>query len=259
MTTWSAPQRPAAYAEQTLVQAILDGTFSPGSTLPGERDLAARLGVTRPTLRETLQRLERDGWINIRHGKSTHVNHVWTEGGLNVLSAMVRYHRKLSPDFILNLLEVRLAMAPAYTRAAVTHTAESVVACLAHCGDLVDTPEAFAAFDWKLHHTLTVASGNPVYTLILNGFAGFYEQMARLYFAESRARSASRAFYGELLAAAEQRNAVDAERIAQAVMQESITLWMQTTESQDGKRLPRVKSRRSKHGSSKSGKTSRKR
>jgi DNA-binding FadR family transcriptional regulator len=34
---------------------------------------------------------------------------------------------------------------------------------------LDDTPEAFASFDWTLHHILTVASGNPAYTLILNG------------------------------------------------------------------------------------------
>lgn len=40
MPFWSCPQRPAAYAEQALVSAILDGTYPPGSTLPGERTLA---------------------------------------------------------------------------------------------------------------------------------------------------------------------------------------------------------------------------
>ena len=56
MNNWSAPQKPSAYAEHSLTAAILDGTFPPGSTLPGERVLAVDLGVTRPTLRERIHR-----------------------------------------------------------------------------------------------------------------------------------------------------------------------------------------------------------
>ena len=63
MNEWLAPARPRAHAESVLLAAILDGTFPPGTTLPGERTLAAQLGVTRPTLREALQRLARDGWL----------------------------------------------------------------------------------------------------------------------------------------------------------------------------------------------------
>ena len=74
MNHWSAPQRPNDYAEQSLVTAILEGTFAPGDTLPGERALAAELGITRPTLREALQRLARDGWLTIHQGKPTVVN-----------------------------------------------------------------------------------------------------------------------------------------------------------------------------------------
>jgi GntR family negative regulator for fad regulon and positive regulator of fabA len=225
MANWSAPQRPAAYAEEALVTAILEGTYPPDSTLPGERDLAAQMGVTRPTLRETLQRLACEGWLTIQQGKATRVNDFWKEGGLTVLGALVRYSEQLPPDFVPNLLEVRLALAPAYTRAAVESSAVTVAECLADHVSLDDTPEALAAFDWRLHHTLTVASGNPVYTLILNGFAGFYEQMARLYFAQAEARSASRAFYTALLAAARKGDAAAAERITRSVMQDSIELW----------------------------------
>jgi GntR family negative regulator for fad regulon and positive regulator of fabA len=212
------------------VTAILEGTYPPGSFLPGERDLAARLGVTRPTLREALQRLERDGWLAIHQGKPTRVNDFWREGGLNLLSTLVRYSQQLSPDFVPNLLEVRLALAPAYTHAAVKHAAARVASYLVDSVGLEDTAEAFAAYDWTLHHTLTLASGNPVYTLILNGFSGFYEEMACLYFARSRARASSRAFYAGLLHAAQQEDAVTAERLARSVMQESIVLWHQADE-----------------------------
>ena len=68
------PVRPNERAEQWLVTAILDGDLPPGSTLPAERTLATQLGVTRPTLREAIQRLARDGWLTIAHGKPTVVN-----------------------------------------------------------------------------------------------------------------------------------------------------------------------------------------
>jgi GntR family negative regulator for fad regulon and positive regulator of fabA len=227
MADWIAPQRPAAYAEESLVTAILDGTYPPGSTLPGERVLAAELGVTRPTLRETLQRLACEGWLTIQQGKSTRVNNFWQEGGLNVLGALVRYSERFPPDFVPNLLEVRLALAPAYVAAAVERSPEVVVDFVANYIALPENPQSFATFDWTLHHTLTIASRNPVYTLILNGFAGFYEEMACLYFARVEARDSSRAFYAALLEAARRVDSTAAERITRSVMQESIVLWQQ--------------------------------
>jgi len=225
MSPWSTPQRPAAHAKAALVDAILDGTYPVGTTLPGERDLAVKLGVTRPTLREVLGRLERDGWLTVRHGKATRVNDCWREGGLAVLEALAHRQDGPPPDFIFHLLEVRRVLAPAYGRAAVHHAAAEVVAYLEGAAGLADTPEAYADFDWRLHHTLTVASRNPVYTLILNGFAALYRQMALLYFARPEARASSQSFYQELLAAARQGDAAAAQRIARRVMKESIVLW----------------------------------
>jgi GntR family negative regulator for fad regulon and positive regulator of fabA len=227
MRTLTSLDRPAVHAEHVLVTAILQGQYQPGSALPGERDLAARLGITRPTLREALQRLARDGWLTIQQGKPTVVNDFWRVGGLGVLSALAHPANglPLPDDFIPNLLEVRLHLAPPYTRAAVERNAAGVAGLLAPAAELDDTPEAFAAFDWRLHHALTVASGNPIYTLILNGFGGFYEQMACRYFARAEARNASQAFYHNLLAAAQRRDADGAEALTRQVMQRSIDLW----------------------------------
>ena len=60
------PLRPTQYAEHILVTSILNGTYPAGAVLPGERDMANALGITRPTLRETLQRLAGEGWVQIR-------------------------------------------------------------------------------------------------------------------------------------------------------------------------------------------------
>ena len=224
-TDWQGPLRPAIFAEQVLIRAILDGEFPTGSTLPAERELAVKIGVTRPTLREALQRLDRDGWLTIQQGKSTRVNDFWREGGLNVLSAIVRFGEPLPEDFIPNLLEVRQALAPAYTRQAVELEPQRILDCLEDAPDLTGDPQHFAHFDWQLHHTLTVASGNPIYTLILNGFAEFYVEMALLYFNPLIARRVSAEFYQALSLASQARNGQQAYEITSQTMQTSIELW----------------------------------
>ncbi len=223
------PQRPAAYAEEALIRMILDGKYTPGSVLPGERELAASLGVTRPTVREALQRLSRDGWLTIQQGKSTRVNDIWRDGGLNILSALVQHSERLPDDFIPNLLAVRLDLAPAYARAAVANNPTAISGYLAHWTTLPDTPEAYAAFDWELHRTLTIASGNPIYTLILNGFSGFYEAMARYYFQLPQARAASRDFYATLYKAAVEGDWARAETITLTVIAASLQFWQQVS------------------------------
>lgn len=228
MPEWRAPQRPIDHAEESLVKAILGGTYPPGSTLPGERDLSGQLGVTRPTLREALRRLERDGWLTIQQGKATRVNDFWREGGPNILTAMVRYGEHLPRGFVSNLLEVRSLLAPAYTAAAVRANGAAVTTLVAGYEKLGDSAPAFATFDWHLHHELTVLSNNPIYTLILNGFAGFYEEAAERYFARPEARAASRTFYQRLLAAARSGDAEAAEAISREVMAQSIRLWQET-------------------------------
>lgn len=241
MVKGTAPRRPALYAEETLVRAILSGAYPPGTPLPAERELAERLGVTRPTLREVLGRLERDGWLTIHHGKPTVVNDFWTYGGLNVVSGIVRYARTLPPDFVPNLLDLRLHISPVYARAAVERSPGKVAAFLESHAQLADTPKDFADFDWRLHHLLTAASGNPIYTLILNGFAGFYERMARIYFRQADARDASRAFYRGLLAAARKADGASAERITRSVMLKSVDFWHEANEAAGQKASRKVR------------------
>lgn len=221
---WSAPPRPLEYAESTLIAAILDGQFPVGATLPGERELAAQLGITRPTLREALRRLERDGWLTIQQGKSTVVNDYWRDGGMNVLSGIVRHSETLPSDFVPNLLQVRHDIAPTYTRLAVEHDPAAVIDLLQDMPD--DSAEDYARYDWKLHRGLTLASQNPVYGLIINSFSGFYEALAsRFYFVAADARESSRAFYHALHAAAGRHDPHEAERITRTMMAASIDIW----------------------------------
>lgn len=222
---WTILPKPAEITESRLIDAILEGIFAVGEYLPAERELAARLGVTRPTLREALQRLARDGWLEIHQGKPTRVRDFWHEGNLAVLSAIAQHSDHLPEDFIPNLLYVRLLLSPAYTRLAVEREASQVAGIMIGYAQIDDTPEAFAAFDWQVHHHLTVLSGNPIFALILNGFRNLYPPMARLYFHSRAARERSSFFYKGLLDAAQAGDPATAEIVTCQVMLDSLALW----------------------------------
>ncbi len=227
---WTAPARPAELTYSRLVEAIIDGNFPSNTSLPAERQLAEHMGVTRSTLREALQRLDAEGWIEIQQGKTTRIRDIWTEGNLNILAALLRYQDRLPPTFVPHLLEVRAALAPAYAMEAIRCNAGSVVALLdSLLGRLPDTPDAHAAADWVLHHRLTILSTNPVYTLVLNGFMGFYQQMAQRYFSLPEARESSRRFYTNLRAVAASGEVEQAQALTRESMLRSIDFWRQVS------------------------------
>ncbi len=222
---WQAPPKPAEVAESRLITAILTGHFPIGTTLPAERELAGQLGVTRPTLREALQRLGRDGWVEIRHGKSTRIRNYWQEGNLGVLGSIARYPEQAPEDFVPNLLEIRTLMAPAYTRQAAAQKGPEVIDLLQSLHDVEDQPLLFANADWELHHGLTILSGNPIFTLILNGFENLYCRMARIYFGFEPCRTHSRRFYLALLEAVQLLDLDRVELLTQETMVESLGFW----------------------------------
>ena len=224
---WQRISKPAQIAERRLIEGIVEGVFPIDSHLPGERELAEALGVTRPTLRETLQRLERDGWVEINQGKPTRVRDYWKEGSLGVLNTLSRYPDHLPENFVENLLNVRLAMAPTYTAMAVENAPEDIIQLLEGRHDLVNDPQAFSSFDWQVHHVLTLLSQNPVFVMILNGFKDLYLHLAPFYFLIPSARRHSMHFYQDLSQASTGRDPNQARILTDMVMRESIIFWRQ--------------------------------
>ncbi|WP_053641581.1 MULTISPECIES: GntR family transcriptional regulator [unclassified Streptomyces] len=67
-------RRPVVALYERIADAVHDGTYPPGSTLPSEPKLAAELGVSRPALREALLLLQEDGVLTVRRGVGRTVN-----------------------------------------------------------------------------------------------------------------------------------------------------------------------------------------
>lgn len=204
MTSWKIEkmiikaQSPAAFAEEYLIESIWNGRFPTGSILPAERELSELIGVTRTTLREVLQRLARDGWLTIQHGKATKVNNFWETANLNILETLAHLdHHNLS-QLVDNLLSVRASIASIFIRSAVRNDpehAQKVLEKAVHADDKIDT---FNHLDYEIFRGLAFASGNPIYGLILNGMKGLYTRVGRYYFSNPEARKLALNFYNKL-------------------------------------------------------------
>jgi DNA-binding GntR family transcriptional regulator len=68
----SVPE-PKYWHLKTVLSEALDSEFTVGEILPNERDLAARFGVARATLRQALEQLELEGRLQRRRGVGTTV------------------------------------------------------------------------------------------------------------------------------------------------------------------------------------------
>jgi GntR family negative regulator for fad regulon and positive regulator of fabA len=220
-----AREKVSERAEIELIGLILDEEYPPGSELPGERDLAKRIGVARPALREALQRLARDGWITIQQGRPTQINDFLRDGSLSVLTSLLQADLSLLPGFVPNLLEMWSLIAPTYTQAAVEANSSEVLQQVYGYRGLAGRPQPYVRAQWRLHRRLVELGGNPVYGLVLNSFADFYKRMAAHYYVDPARRADTRAFWNALRQAAATEDASYAADLMLQHMEEIRTRW----------------------------------
>lgn len=176
-------------AEETcdrLRDAILRGEFAAGTDLPGERDLSARLGVSRLTLRAALARLEAEGLVRPVHGSGNRVLDFQETGGIELLGHLLALATqgvpKTSPlgakgedsalQLLGNLLELRrLAAVEAIGIAADRATQEEIAQLRAHVerqATLLSRPEEYVRADLQFARLLTRATHNVALVFLAN-------------------------------------------------------------------------------------------
>jgi GntR family transcriptional repressor for pyruvate dehydrogenase complex/GntR family L-lactate dehydrogenase operon transcriptional regulator len=107
-------------AEQ-LEGMIADGTLKPGERLPAERPLSERLGISRPSLREAIQKLASKGLLNTRQGGGTFVTDNLSSRFSDPLLALL----KDQPNAEFDTLEVRKELEGVAAYNAATRATES--------------------------------------------------------------------------------------------------------------------------------------
>lgn len=83
-----------------LETRILDGSLKPGDFLPSERELAIELGVSRPPIREAIQKLASKGLLTTRHGLGTRVTDRLEAHFVDPWQDMLKGHPLLQRDLL---------------------------------------------------------------------------------------------------------------------------------------------------------------
>lgn len=97
---------------------ILEGVLRDGDRLPGERELAARMNVSRPILRDALKALEGRGLLVSRQGGGTHVADVVGEVFTAPMRALIASHPKATADYLEYRREIEAVAAEMAARRA---------------------------------------------------------------------------------------------------------------------------------------------
>ncbi|WP_434358416.1 pyruvate dehydrogenase complex transcriptional repressor PdhR [Parasalinivibrio latis] len=164
--------------EKELESLILEGTLSPGQKLPPERELAVKFDVSRPSIREAIQRLEAKKLLYRRQGGGTFVSDRLWQSFSEPLIELLADH----PESQFDLLESRHALEGISAHYAALRGTEEDFQRIRSChdeiqrlqqkGDLED--EARAVMQYLV--AVTEAAHNVVLLHIVRSLAPLLEQ-----------------------------------------------------------------------------------
>ena len=157
---------------------IVQGILAEGARLPSERDLAARLDISRPKVRDALKALEDMGLLTIRHGEGTFVAQLTGQAMQPALIDLYSRHGRAFQDYLeYRRAQEGFAAALAATRATPTDRAVIArhLAALEQAEDDADG-DASREADVLFHSAIVQASHN---TMLIHMMASIYDLTRR--------------------------------------------------------------------------------
>jgi DNA-binding FadR family transcriptional regulator len=157
---------------------VVSGALGPGDALPSERRLADVLGVSRPAVREALQRMAQTRLVEVRHGGATTVRDFHRYAGLDLLPSLLVHGGSIDVPVVRSVVEARLLIGPGVAALAAERRNEE------HVAQLTATVTAYAATHdpvERQRHTLAYwdlvvdAADSITFRLLFNSLSAAYE------------------------------------------------------------------------------------
>ncbi|MCF6178799.1 MAG: FadR family transcriptional regulator [Geopsychrobacter sp.] len=166
------PIRPKKLSEEIVTQIknlIANGDLKPGERIPSERELAAFLGVSRPSVREAIMVLEAMGFLESRQGGGTFVRSLTERSIADPLASMVE---RRDPRMLQALTEVRMGLETWSAYLAAKRAEDSEIARLRELYEVMEEQAGSGGWDPKIdaefHLTITAATHNTLQVHVLD-------------------------------------------------------------------------------------------
>src|SRR5436190_8993388 len=157
---------------------VVSGALGPGESLPSERRLAEVLGVSRPAVREALQRMAQTRLLEVRHGGATTVRDFRRYAGLDLLPALLVRGGSVDVPVVRSVVEARLLIGPGVAALAATRREDgavdrlrATVSAYAAAHDAVERQRHTLAY-WDL---VVDAADSITFRLLFNSLRAAYE------------------------------------------------------------------------------------
>jgi GntR family transcriptional regulator, transcriptional repressor for pyruvate dehydrogenase complex len=168
----SRPRLYEVIVEQ-LCAYIADNEMTPGDRLPAERDLAAKLGVSRASLSQALVALEVQGVLSVRHGDGAILVRRPTEE--RAIKAL-REHADRIPDIIeaREALEVKLAGLAAARRS--EEEMAAIDRAIAMMESEIEAGDRGVVGDEMFHEAITKAAHSSLLSKLMHEISGLVKE-----------------------------------------------------------------------------------
>lgn len=214
---------------------IVGGRLEPGATLPGERELASQLNVSRSVVREALGRLAQAGLVEIRQGEATRILDYQAGTDIDLLGRLlVRANGSIDAIVLRSMLEMRISIGADAARLCALRRTEDLTATLADIVDrLASTDDILQKQDIDLEFWASIVSGsqNIGYRLAYNGLVATYRPLREVIATVVEPELQNIKGHTRTLTAIAKGDTKGAERSARALLESSSTQWAQLLEA----------------------------
>jgi GntR family transcriptional regulator, transcriptional repressor for pyruvate dehydrogenase complex len=214
---------------------VVSGALVAGEALPSERRLAEVLGVSRPAVREALQRMAQTRLVEVRHGGATTVRDFRRHAGLDLLPALLVRGGSVDVAVVRSVVEARLLIGPGVAALAAQRRVDDLP------GRLADVVTSYAGSDdpvERQRHTLAYwdlvvdAADSITFRLLFNSLRAAYEP-ALPALAAVLGRGETAGAYRVLTAAIEEGDPDTARAAAERVLRPSTDALLEALDTLD--------------------------
>lgn len=214
---------------------IVGGGLAPGTTLPGERELAAQLNVSRSVVREALGRLAQAGLVEIRQGGATRILDYQAGTDIDLLGRLlVRSDGSIDGIVLRSMLEMRISIGADAARLCALRTTPElttslteIVERLSSNDDVLDKQD----IDLEFWAAIVGGSQNIGYRLAYNGLVATYRPLREVIAAVVEPELRNVNGHRRTVSAIARGDIKGAERNARALLESSNKEWTHLLEA----------------------------